>query len=155
MHFHDLHIKMAKGEVKTWANHYRQKHPEVTRTRKKLEPWKWVATGEPAEQTRRWARPISQESSAVNYKSLDFSAPLANEEKAKEGTLGSPITSWMQSPYLVVKQGLQHGTGWASSLERVSLVGPYRVKAVHGSLSLEKKSLRKSESWQHSQIMVK
>ena len=44
-------------------------------------------------------------------KSLDFSAPLANEEKAKEGTLGSPITSWMQSPYLVVKQGLQHDTG--------------------------------------------
>lgn len=33
MHFHDLHIKMVKGEVKTWTNHCRQKHPEVTRTR--------------------------------------------------------------------------------------------------------------------------
>lgn len=67
MHFHDLHIKMAKGEVKTWTNHCRQKHPQVTRTRSWSHVSEWPRRTSRTE-TRRWVRRINQASSAVNYK---------------------------------------------------------------------------------------
>lgn len=41
--------------------------------------------------------------------------------------------------YLVIKQGLQHGTRWSTCFERISLVWAYRIKAIDCSLPLKKK----------------
>lgn len=80
--------------------------------------------------------------SAVIYKKTWLlCSPQLRKRTWRKAIRVNVTTTWTQARYLVVKQGLQHGAGWASSLEGVSLVGAHWVKAVHGSLPLKKKTV--------------
>ena len=59
-----------------------------------------------------WVGQISPANSAASYKkALTPTLPQAGEENAEEGLRANATAPWTQSYYLVVKQGLQHGTG--------------------------------------------
>lgn len=87
------------------------------RTQKTLKPWEQVRGHKKASRTQRdkkmGVEKISPTNSAGTYKkaliSLLFSAAEEENSRGKHFVSTSQPT-WMQSHYLVVKQGLQHGT---------------------------------------------